>query len=591
MGIASGTVLVLSTWLILAIVIMSIGFGLSILTSIKNSPIDEIIRRSIWWGLAIFTFIVLASSLISPLRSSGALTFVTAFCALILAGNTIAFRCLGGKRYLTARTQTSSVWSYFSIIVLVIVIIFVAIRALGPANNYDTGLYHLGVVSYFGDYGTIPGLANIYGALGYNNSIFPLAAFLGNGPWDGNGYRLVNGFLMLLVAIDFILRLVFGRKSVGTFLMGIGIIGMFLPLIAVTDFWVTSPTSDSAIMLLALVASAYLIDSISLPDKMWSQMGVVGVVSILLVSMRPTMLFFVAGNLLVLALLIWSRRGRKSTGRVWVWALSGFGVIAVAVGSVQVCRDYFLSGWFLYPLSILPFDVEWRAVDPINLREATLAAARDPSAPEYWPVAHSWNWINEWFIARWSMWETYFVLSGFTALGLLLIFVLVTRVQIQWRRIFLAVSPSVIAVVAWFTVSPPSYRFIWGPLFLTFMIPLAFLLESLRVKWIWPMVQICLSSILGSIVIFTAIFRVQYADMSTEADWNLGPLGISYTYSTPPVPVTSSFTTLGGLELQAPTESEQCWAAFPLCTSNVGARVVGRGPSIQDGFMSGVSGN
>ena len=84
------------------------------------------------------------------------------------------------------------------------------------------------------------------------------------------------------------------------------------------------------------------------------------------------------------------------SARPLAWLSGAAGAIALVVGSVQVAREDLLRGWLLYPLSLLPFDVSWRADDRINLREATLTASGDPSALENWPVAHSWNWIDEW---------------------------------------------------------------------------------------------------------------------------------------------------------------------------------------------------
>ncbi len=76
-----------------------------------------------------------------------------------------------------------------------------------------------------------------------------------------------------------------------------------------------------------------------------------------------------------------------------------------------------------------------------------------------------------------------------------------------------------IAVLAWFTVSPPSYRFILGPLFLTFMIPLAFVLHSIRMSWVKPVLVGGLAVVLGTVTLFTAVDRVDYSAMSTEVTW------------------------------------------------------------------------
>ena len=79
---------------------------------------------------------------------------------------------------------------------LAVAVMYLAAAALGPVTNYDSWLYHLGAIKYAGDFATIPGLSNLYFPFGYNTSLYPLGAFLGNGPWAGGGYRLANGLIV-----------------------------------------------------------------------------------------------------------------------------------------------------------------------------------------------------------------------------------------------------------------------------------------------------------------------------------------------------------------------------------------------------------
>ena len=588
MLILSGTFLVLITWVALVLVVLMSGLSLATLTSTPGVKLDIVLRRSLWWGLTFFLGAILIASLVTPLRSPLALGIVLSILlGFSVAGFVVLLNAFRGSRVLSRGACGS--WSLWVVIAVVTAVgVLLAVRGLGPANNYDTGLYHLGAVQYAGDFGTVPGLANLLNAFGYSNSVIPSAAFMGNGPWDGNGFRFFNGFIAFLVLVELVIRVAFGSRSVGTLLLIIGAAGFFLPLVAVTDFWVTSPTSDSAIMLLSLMSAVYLSDFVASRKNLAAHVGVVGAMLVILVSMRPTMLFFAAGSTLVLLIVLYARRRKLKTAAL-TWSVIGIGVTAVTVGAVQVLRDYLLSGWLLYPLSVLPFDVPWRAADPINLREATLAAARDPSAPEYWPIAHSWTWVDEWLIARWGMWETYFWLLGVVMLvGAVLV---VRRVgsAIRVRALLLSVSPSLLAVAAWFTVSPPSYRFIWGPLFLTFMIPVAFALHSIRMSWVKPLLIGGLAVSLGAASLFTAAVRVNYSEMSAEGAWSLGPISIPYSYAPSPLPKTQKSVTESGLVLRTPEFGEQCWAAFPLCTINPDSSLSQRGELIQEGFTVSVN--
>ncbi len=77
----------------------------------------------------------------------------------------------------------------------------------------------------------------------------------------------------------------------------------------------------------------------------------------------------------------------------------------VLAGLATTARDYVLSGWLQYPLSVHAFDVDWLAPNPIDVRTATLGAARDPL--DLWAAADGWGWIPTWIGGLASQWETY----------------------------------------------------------------------------------------------------------------------------------------------------------------------------------------
>lgn len=137
---------------------------------------------------------------------------------------------------------------------------------------------------------------------------------------------------------------------------------------------------------------------------------------------------------------------------------------------------------------------------------------------------------------------------------------------IRLRPLLLAVFPSVIAALAWFTVSPPSYRFIWEPLFLTLIISIAFVLHSIGASWVKPVLIVGLATVLGSVTLFTAIARVDYGGMSTEGTWSIGPISVPYSYASSLLPEAQELVTGSGLVLRTPVASGGCWAVFPLYT-------------------------
>jgi hypothetical protein len=76
------------------------------------------------------------------------------------------------------------------------VVLLIAIRSAGPCNYYDTGLYGAQAVRWIQTYSAVPGLANLYGRLGINSSVFLFIAGIGQGVWHGLAHHLFGGFMM-----------------------------------------------------------------------------------------------------------------------------------------------------------------------------------------------------------------------------------------------------------------------------------------------------------------------------------------------------------------------------------------------------------
>jgi hypothetical protein len=534
------------------------------------------LRHSLWWGLLTLTIWTYAVNLWQPLGSSSValltvlLVVLGGFCGLALARKSVSWR--GSFEIREVPWQ----WKAALGSVLVAVVYF-ACAAMGPVTNYDTGLYHLGAITYSAEYATIPGLANLYFPFGYSNAEFTLAALLSNGPWAANGFRLLNGLLIFLVGLELLFRVMSKARTKkfgpGIYVLFVGQVVSLIPLIAMADFWVASPTQDAAVFTLTVVASAYLVDTVH-SRKNWVSSGVVlSVLAITLVLFRPTATFFAGAALLVVLLLAIRRKGSRS-GLAWG---SGLVVVSGAVAlAASTARDYVLSGWFQYPLSLIAFPVEWRAVDPVDNRAATLGFHRNPS--ELWESVSGFNWVGVWFTNRFALWETYL----FLVLGIVVVVLAVLVRKIYWRAIVLSVIPSLVAVTAWFILTPPSYRFAWGPIFTLLTIPMGWLLWKVAIS------KVAIAGGALSVVVislFSAGFRLDWADINQGAEWRLG---ISIPYSVAPiidVPVDSRVLP-SGIQVLVPVETDQCWENYPLCTPqpSVDLRLL---PSDQGGFAGG----
>ena len=105
-------------------------------------------------------------------------------------------------------------------------ILWALYRSAGPVGVYDTGTYHLQAVRWTKEYGSVPGLANLFGQLGFNSHWHVLWAFFDHGAFDGGRSFHVAGlvpFAVLLgLALESCARLAKGDRSLGTWLPLVG---------------------------------------------------------------------------------------------------------------------------------------------------------------------------------------------------------------------------------------------------------------------------------------------------------------------------------------------------------------------------------
>jgi hypothetical protein len=597
-----GFTLVLLTWALALLVVVGMGLLPAALVS-PGSSARVVLSRAMWWGLLVTAIASYAINLVQPLRSGSAVLMLISLAVLSTGAGLLVRRGRdGGNEKFTSHNAVSHVviarGFKLSLLVLRIVLIacvvYLAFAALGPVTNYDTGLYHLGAIQYASEFPTIPGLASIFPPLGYGNAEFPLAALMGNGPLGTNGYRTLNGFVMLLLVVDVLLRVHARRFGAGFFVLVTGLTAAMVPMVALSDYWMTSPSQDSAVMLVTIAATTYFVDALT-RRRSWVASGAPALaLCILLVMLRPTMIVFAGMTLVVLALIAWKRRsldGRESLGVPLVIT----GLLGICALVVATARDYVLSGWLQYPLSIHAFDVEWRSPDPVSERLATLGYHRNPD--DIWGSINGWDWVPHWVSRVPTQWE-FVEFLGLLMLGVLLLLLATrsrVRVNVQWRLMLLAILPSAIALCFWWVATPPSFRFIWGSLFMAPAILVGWVLARLqrsgpatskgvsegRITAVPAAVVMVMAIAMGLTVAYSSVARL---DLSAETESHtFGPLNYAVT---PPIsPEVAKGITKGGVKILQPQQSEQCWAAFPLCTPRLLDTVAPRGSSIRDGFL------
>jgi len=587
----TGIFLVALSWLVFLAAISLLGYPFVHLLNKKQDGIT-IFRDSIWLGLLIAIIAILIIGIFLPLRSATALA-IFALLVTIAAGCTLLIRKNRPRGNRVPLNLSKS--NLLLIGALTLALVYLAAAAIGPVTNYDSGLYHLGAIKYAGDYSTIPGLTNLYFPFGYNTSLYPIGAFLGNGPWNGNGFRLANGFLILLLVIDLALRVTKrkrkgNRLTTGTYFLLIATPLTLVPLVSLSDYWVTSPSSDASVLVLTLISVGYLLDTLTNKTKAISNASVSFVAAVIAFSLRPTMVVF----LIVLTLVLLYRILRVGSLRnIQLLLPATLGIVLLVT---QSARDYLLSGWLQYPLSLISFNVPWLAADPVWNRDATLGNARNPL--DIWGSVDGFAWVAPYISRLPSQWETYFV-AGIMFIAIVLLVLNGRFAQpLRWKTIALAQLPILAGIVTWFFFSPPTFRFGWGIVFSFFLVLIAFALKSLFdvkatlatnkpavIRLLHSALLPAMSLMLIALVAFNALVRFQASTITSPNSWSLGPISIDYKLSPiTQVPITEQQLD-SGLVAIVPTESDQCWDNYPLCSPIVVPSLGLRGQEILEGFL------
>src|SRR5262249_12052759 len=130
----------------------------------------------------------------------------------------------------------------------------------GPQNG-DSGFYHIPTVRWLLTYPVVPGLANLFAALAYNQSYFLYVALLDVGPFAHRSLHLANGILVLVLLASIVL----GLSRLARLRMACRPRDLFQALLLpaamglVFDLNLTSPSPDIAVFALWIVLSASLL--------------------------------------------------------------------------------------------------------------------------------------------------------------------------------------------------------------------------------------------------------------------------------------------------------------------------------------------
>lgn len=482
----------------------------------------------------------------------------------------------------------------------VLAAVYVANQGLGGLTYSDSALYHLQAVEWNKTYRLVPGLANLYGPLGFNNASLLYGAMLDTGPWAGLGHRLANGLLLqalLLRVVIALTRISSGGRRASAHEVFIAVLlpaALSLSLFGRLSGHATAP--PTAILLLVVAERLYALLATQPRGAKDAAYDVFSIttMSAVAVTIKVSALFF-ALLAAAVALCVWMYRRPASDAtlrRTLTWTL-GAGLL---IGGSWMARSVVLSGYPLFPSRVAAAPVDWRAPEEHADAEYALAAHSSKASTMLNEVVAGrdrWGYLPRWF--RVTVHEPFdffvplllAVLAGFAAAVEARRPPPKRRVDTRAPRWLLL--PIGVALGVWFVVAPEG----------RYAIGFAWALAALSIAEAWRLrlsrtpepngrnVLLGVGAMAAITLVVAPVLVIPWDSpgfvAKTIIKENVRVFDSRGWYQRPPPPKLEPFRTASGLVVGVP--SDRCWNAPVPCTPNPAATLELRDPTnLRSGF-------
>ncbi|MFN8571005.1 MAG: hypothetical protein U0132_03040 [Gemmatimonadaceae bacterium] len=546
-----------------------------------------------WTGYALTLLLLQLWHFVRPIDG------LTLAAALALGGAGLLTSRAWVRAELTLIRATRPTWVHA---IGAVMVLWMANMALGPVSNFDGGAYHIPTIVWTNAHRIIPGLGNLHGRLAFNSSSLLVGALLNVGPLHGRTYHVVAGVLLipvLLHALGAIRRLV--QPNPTAVAADAYAATMFLlMLFATLAHEPSSLDTDLPVGLVLLACGELLIRTAhdggdGEANSHW-RLAILAMLTAASVTLKLSAAVIGFSIALVTA---WTFR--RLIGSAWRRLLPSLLVPVLLVIS-WMARGVVLSGYPLYPSTLLAMPVPWRV--PL---EQTLSEADWVTFSARMLLQHDIPVDGNWF----RFWVKGLGMNPQDGVMLLLPILLTIIAGLMWWRArgsSLTASPRVIApwtlyvapavgLAFWFAVAPHP-RFAVGSLWIVACTTMGLaygaraLDDAERARRAGKIAR-NFTVVFGTLVLVQAIFapakmyeRIAWIGRSTMLgglatrpgpDHGMHPMGSSRLLR---------YTTNSGLKVVVPTSNNLCWDA-PFCTPHpspyLKLRTSGR---VVDGFVA-----
>ena len=593
-----GTLAIASSFVVLAAAFMGIGLLIRRAFLAAAPALDDVLA-AFWMGFGAVILFLLLWNFVAPVNAA----------ALVVVVGTGIVGIWSVRRALMALWGASGRQSrWWTLAGVVASTLWIANLATGAMTNWDTTLYHMQGVQWALTYPAIPGIANLFGPLAFNNASLLYDAMVGTGPWAGQGWRVANGLLLAVLAAQAIVGLgrladdTRPRRAADVFLL------FLLPValdMAMRDE-VVSFVTDLSLTAVRMGCMALWYRALT-SGRREAEVEAYDVVCIVALSATSVALKMNAAVFSVAAVVtagaLWwtlQRPTPRVAAKTFRWATA----IALVYGAAWTGRGYLLSGYPFFPTPLLGASVDWKA--PLEHARAEFDYVQHSTRHSTGNLAYVSGerqgmsaWFPNWFSQVDD--DVYHVVIPMVLVVALVLLLWWRRggarndardaVHDEGRAAWWLLLPLTFAMVLWFIMAPaPRYAMAFFWCVVGVLAGQVFSRRSLATRVGHPGVLVMFGACLGASPLLVnptldwwrAGRKEGLVTILVRADVRIPPPG-RWFQPRQAMPNVTPYTTRSGLVVQVP--EFRCWDTPVPCTPNPAPNLTLRVPGrIEKGF-------
>jgi len=429
---------------------MGLGFLMMEFLQLEPSPLEAFV---IGWGVLIGTLELY--HLFRPVELAVSL-------AVVAAGLVGLTRKLFRLREFGTELRSINVAAAAFSLLLIFVI---ALRSTGPCVHYDTGLYGVSAVQWLTSFRVVPGIANLYGRLGFNSSFFLCIAALqsiGLGPLS---YRLWEGALLALTAVLVVVSIAgICRGSQIRPSAWFNVI-LIVPLVSYIGYSQLVGVDTDLPSTLCCFLGVFLLlrewenREGTVAARQATLIAACVVFAMAIVTKLSTAAF--AGPCCLLSL--WKLSSVHAAPQASRRARAGCFFLLAEIFALWVCAGYVESGYPLYPNDLLGLPFSWKVPDASVRMLAGIIKSWARVAFVSRHKTEGWRWLTVWLLYaredRIHFWAPLVTIG----VAVVLLVLVSNKSGYSLRDLWPVLLFGLLSAVVWFFMAP-DLRFVQGPI-------------------------------------------------------------------------------------------------------------------------------